>query len=714
MSEEGPTVFSGRYQLLRQLARGGMADVYLARDVSLDRQVALKVLIAEYADDPNFVERFRREAKAAANLNHHNIVGVHDWGQEHGTHYLVMEYVEGRTIADVLRSSGPLHPDRAAEIAFDVAGALACAHEAGLVHRDIKLGNIMVANDGVVKVSDFGIATALAHRDDHTLTQVGSVMGTATYFSPEQARGMTLDGRSDLYSLGVVLYEMIVGKPPFVADTATAVALKHVQELPAEPARDGVVVAPSLKAMIMKLLAKDPNLRYPKATDLRGDLKRYLSGRHNLAGETAAGTGGTAGTGVAESGADEPVVETPATLATPSDPVSPTPAGTPLGASSGTPPVGTVPPGQVPDQVPPGTPPGQVPPGQVPQGQVPGTPPGYPPQYYYEAPRRRDDWKRTALMLVALAALITVLGFLVVRFYEELGIGDSSDDTGNSSAVSLVTIPDIYGLNMVDAEVRLREAGLNATFEYRINPDVGENTAFSQAPPAGQRVESGAVVTVTMGQSQIPQIPPVTGRNAANARQILEEAGYVIIEITEPNQAEAGIVVRQDPPSRSELQRGEAVTIYVSTGPGQVFVPDVRNLTVIEAFRKLTDSGFRVGETSEASDTVPEGLVIDTQPVVGSPVDNGSEVIVVVSSGVPVVEVPDVVGLLFDTARLTLEREGLELGLITFDPVEVGSPDRGRVLAQTPPQGMELERGSEINLIVGELEVPTPTVTDGF
>ena len=274
MSEQGPTVFNGRYELLRHIARGGMADVYLARDELLDRQVALKVLFPEFANDPNFVERFRREAQAAANLNHPNIVGIYDWGQERGTYYIVMEFVEGRSIADVLRSTGPLHPDRAAEIAVDVAAALGTAHAAGLVHRDVKLGNILISDSGEVKVADFGIATALAANTETNLTQAGSVMGTATYFSPEQAQGKHLDGRSDLYSLGVVMYEMLTGVPPFVADTPVAVAYKHVQERPVPPSEAGASIAQSLEAITLKLLAKNPANRYPAADDLRSDLRR--------------------------------------------------------------------------------------------------------------------------------------------------------------------------------------------------------------------------------------------------------------------------------------------------------------------------------------------------------------------------------------------------------------------------------------------------------
>ncbi|HUS61295.1 MAG TPA: protein kinase, partial [Acidimicrobiales bacterium] len=203
------TVFNGRYELHRRLARGGMADVFLARDSLLDRPVAVKVLFPEFATDPSFVERFRREAQSAANLNHPNIVAVYDWGQEEGTYFIVMEYVEGRSLADIIKTEGPLHPKRAAEVASDIAAALGFAHRNGVIHRDIKPGNVLITPSGQVKVADFGIARALDAAAEQNLTQAGSVMGTATYFSPEQAQGLSLDPRSDLYSVGIVLYEMV-------------------------------------------------------------------------------------------------------------------------------------------------------------------------------------------------------------------------------------------------------------------------------------------------------------------------------------------------------------------------------------------------------------------------------------------------------------------------------------------------------------------------
>ena len=686
MSDEGLTVFNGRYELLRRIARGGMADVYLARDASLDRQVAVKVLFPEFANDPSFVERFRREAKAAANLNHPNIVGIYDWGQEQGTYYIVMEYVVGRSMADVMRSTGRLSPDRAAEIASDVAEALSSAHNAGLVHRDIKLGNIIVSDDGQVKVADFGIATALAQRAGDNLTHIGSVMGTATYFSPEQARGKALDGRSDLYSLGVVLYEMIVGKPPFTADTSTAVAVKHVQERPLPPSMLGVTVAQSLEAIILKLLAKNPANRYPRADDLRADLRRYLDGAHQIPDRV-----------VKPSSA--PTSERPVTRArsprTGSHPRTQSRTGPVRVPTASQPAVGGA--GDS----------GARPPAAPPPPHGGGPPPQYgPPAYYYEEVHRSDGWKRTLLMVLGLVVLLGALGFLAVTFYDSLGLDDETPPTGAtpSEEAVLVEVPDVIGLGFGEADAQLRALGLEPEPSYQVNLEVPENTVFAQSPPAGQRIAEEEIVALTVSQGEIPRVPSVRGRNRVDAEELLRNAGFGVIVIEGPSQAEAGTVVFQEPASGTEITEGDlVVTITVSTGPGQIFVPDVRGQSPFDAIQTLIGQGFRVAERREPSSEVPEGEIIDTDPPHGFPVSAGLEVFVIISDGPPLVAIPDVQGLLFDTGRLAIEREGLLIGTVTFEPVEPGSTDVGRILAQTPPPDLEVAAETAVDVVVGEL-----------
>ncbi|MGH2657282.1 MAG: Stk1 family PASTA domain-containing Ser/Thr kinase [Actinomycetota bacterium] len=281
MSEERPRrVLAGRYEIASLLGQGGMARVFRGTDRVLDRTVAVKVLSPQFADDDQFVARFRREAQAAAGLNHPNIVGVYDTGDQGDVHFIVMEYVEGRTLRDVIRGDGPLLPERAAEIGEAVARALSSAHQAGLVHRDIKPGNIMLTREGEVKVMDFGIARTST---GDTLTQTAAILGTASYLSPEQAQGLSVDTRSDIYSLGCVLYEMLTGRAPFIGDSPVAIAYMHVKEDPVPPSRLNQDVPPTLDSVVLKCMAKNPANRYETAEELRADLERARRGLPTLA-----------------------------------------------------------------------------------------------------------------------------------------------------------------------------------------------------------------------------------------------------------------------------------------------------------------------------------------------------------------------------------------------------------------------------------------------
>ena len=708
MSEQGPTVFNGRYELLRHIARGGMADVYLARDGLLGREVALKVLFPEFANDPNFVERFRREAQAAANLNHPNIVGIYDWGQERGTYYIVMEHVSGRSMSDVLRSTGPLHPDRAAEIASDVAGALSTAHAAGLVHRDIKLGNILVSDSGDVKVADFGIATALVSGGDAALTQHGSVMGTATYFSPEQAQGKALDGRSDLYSLGVVLYEMLAGVPPFQAETPVAVAYKHVQERPDGLIDRGVQVAESLQAITMKLLAKSPANRYPTADDLRNDLRRYLAGAHRISGKGAAAAGGAAAGAVAgaaaagaagppaESSAEHPVTEPPATAAIPpvdattAQPVTPTPAPG-LPQQPGQPTAGYVDPAQH---------------AAITQQHAAYGAAGY---YYEEPPRGGGIW-RTVALLASLGVLIVILGFLFASFLDALG-GDD-DNTPDEVVVDVVDVPSVEGLDVQEARELLLEAGLaQPDVEFETNDEVPVNQVFAQNPPPGERVEPNSVVTLRVSSGTADTVPSVIGSLREEAVATLQEFQYVVTEVTAASPQDAGTVISQSPSPGSVLAPGSTVEITVSTGPEVMPVPDVEGLDVIAAVNALREEGFVVNATQieEPSEEIEEGKVTRTEPAAAQLVAVGSQISIVVSTGVPTVPVPSVVNLLTDSAVNTIRSEGLVVGGPIFVDVPAGSPSDGRVISQDPEPFEEVEIGFVVTITVGQAVAPTTT-----
>jgi serine/threonine-protein kinase len=602
---EVPRVFSDRYELTHLIARGGMAEVYRARDRLLDRPVALKVLFPELSVDRAFVERFRREAQAAAKLSHPNIVPVFDWGEDASSYFIVMEYIDGRPLSAVLRETGPLEPKRAAEITAQVAAALASAHRHGVVHRDIKPGNVLITNDGQVKVTDFGIARAV--NTEESLTQTGAVMGTATYFSPEQAEGIGVDARTDIYSLGVVLFEMLTGRPPFLGDTPVSVASKHVRDIAPMPRELLETVPVEIEAVTMKAMAKDPDLRYQNAEDFRADLLRYLEG---LPVEAGPPVGSAEATGVI--GATQAMGASPRTQSFPR-----TVARTRDGGQGG----------------------------------------------------RRWGW--LALLLVLLAAVAVVAYLLVDTFAggfplpnvvgkpvaqaeqvltaKNLVIGAISRaanpaPTGTvvstdpvpgtnvakhavvnltvSAGEATVKVPSVVTDDLTTAEAVLSSNGLNYKVKF-VTSNGQQNFVLSQNPVAGASVRRGATVTLSIPKptNQVP-VPNLTGLTAQQAAAQLAPSLSVGSQTQAcSNSFPSGQVSGSSPPAGTSVGRGSSVNLVISSGPCQVVVKNVVGQAANDATGVLQGQGLTVTVASTTTcDPSDNGNVVSQDPTAGTQV----------------------------------------------------------------------------------------------
>ncbi|HET6915049.1 MAG TPA: Stk1 family PASTA domain-containing Ser/Thr kinase [Acidimicrobiales bacterium] len=668
MSEQ--QVFSDRYQLVNHIARGGMAQVYLARDLLLDRPVALKVLFPELSVDRAFVERFRREAKAAANLTHPNIVSIYDWGQGENTYFIVMEYVDGRTLSSILRE-GPLDPARAAEIGADVAAALDFAHRRGVIHRDVKPGNVLINNSGQVKVADFGIARAIGTSED--LTQTGSVMGTATYFSPEQAQGYGVDPRSDVYSLGVVLYEMATGRAPFTGDSPVSIAYKHVKEAVPVPRSVNPAVPAAFEAIVLKCLEKQPEQRYQTAEDLRADLIRFANGQPVIAATDATRVGTAVGAGVAGAALAGAALAGDATRV--------------QGAAGGTTamPVTTV-----------GGPLGPA--GAAGAAWGAGGPPGGPAGGGED---RSRQWAYGA-MAVAILLLLAVGIFFLGR----------SAGWWGSTAKTLTIPTDVVGKPVANAMGELQQLGFTKVSQQnQASSQYAEGDVISTNPSPGTSVKANSPVVLLVSSGPTPvQVPNVAGKTQDAATAILQQAGFTV-NVTQQNSSTVaqGLAIGTDPPAGNTAGKGSAVQLIISSGKQQVQIPSLVNQSPGAAGQALGQLGLNVQQQSEASSSVQAGLVTRTSPPAGATVPVGSTVTVFVSSGPSQVTVPNVVGETQSQAQSDLTNAGFQVNVVQ---VNVNKVDKNGIVQQQSPQGgQSANQGSTVTIFVGQFQGLGSTTT---
>jgi beta-lactam-binding protein with PASTA domain len=641
------SLFDGRYQILKRLGAGGMATVYLAEDQELGRQVAIKILNTKHSSDEQFVERFRREASSAAGLNHPNIVAIYDRGEAEGTYYIAMEVIQGRSLKELLLTRGASPISVAIAYTRQILAALRFAHRHGIVHRDIKPHNIIVDDEGRVKVTDFGIAHAGASQ----MTEVGSIIGTAQYLSPEQARGTPVDARSDLYSVGVVLYELLTGDVPFSGDTPVEIAMRHLSTIPDPPSSRRPEVTPDLDAVVLRALAKDPDDRYQSADEMDADLARVAIGL-GVSDETAeAATAVLAGAGLAA-----PTLITRA----------------PAQATASLPP-------------------------QAPTRVIPG--PGYydvPPP---PLPRQRTVWP----WLIVLALLIAAgIGSYIV--YQQI-----RQSTGETQAVE---IPYVVGLRQQLAIRKIRSAGLTPKIAGR-QPSQTLQKGFvtRQNPEAGNRDLSGNTVQIwiSSGKPRVEIPTDVVGQQATAALQELANLGLrpttKNVNSAKPSQT----VIGTSPAPGTAVVEGGVVTILVSKGPKPVQLPDVRGLSYDDAKARLAAQGFTIVRRNDIQSDQPIGVVISELPTQGTMQTPDKTVNLFVSKGPGKVDVPDVVNMALIDAEATLRQAQLQW---TISYRNTSDQTQDNIVVDQHPQTGRVPPGTPIRLVVFRyVAVPTTTTT---
>jgi eukaryotic-like serine/threonine-protein kinase len=570
---ERDTIVDGRYRVIRRLGSGGMADVYCAEDTQLGRQVALKLLYRRFAEDAEFVERFRREASSAAGLQHPNVVGIFDRGEWDGTYYIAMEFLPGRNLKQVVRDHGALEPALAVDLVVQILKAARFAHRRGIVHRDIKPHNVIVDDEGRAKVTDFGIARA----GTSEMTETGSIMGTAQYLSPEQAQGHPVDARSDLYSIGIVLYELLTGQLPFDADSPVTIALKQVSEEPVSPMRLNPAVSPALDAVVMRALRKDPAQRFQDADAFIAALESALTGGYV---ETVAVAEDPVALLEEEDRRDRRRIAVIALilLALAALAVGAWLLFSPEQRS-------------VPDVV----------------GKSSGT---------------------AAQILQNQGFEVDVVPIQSDTVAQDRVAGQSPDPGTEADEGSLVTItvssgpgetqvPLVQDLPADDAVARLREAGLKSEQRREFSETVKNGRVIETSPSEGSTVRKGSTVTlvVSRGKEKV-DVPGVVGKAREEAERLIRRA-ELEPAVTEREDADAdpGTVLEQDPAAGTALAKGRTVELVVAKAPAEVVVPGVIDAAEAEAVAALEDAGFEVAvEDATAETPAEDGIVLEQDP----------------------------------------------------------------------------------------------------
>lgn len=531
---EEPRRLGGRYELGSVLGRGGMAEVYIAHDTRLGRTVAVKTLRVDLARDPSFQARFRREAQSAASLNHPSIVAVYDTGEDYvdgvSIPYIVMEYVDGSTLRELLHSGRKLLPERSLEMTIGILQALEYSHRSGIVHRDIKPANVMLTRNGQVKVMDFGIARAMGD-SGMTMTQTAAVIGTAQYLSPEQAKGETVDARSDLYSAGCLLYELLTVRPPFVGDSPVAVAYQHVREEPQPPSVYDPEVTPSMDAIVLKALTKDPDYRYQSADEMRADIEACLDGQP-VAATVALGAVGYNGGGYGGYGNDAPTTALPPQQD----------AGTSM-----------------------------LPPMREDDGG-----------YGYDQPqgngRRKPKKSNTSTILLVVAAVLVLIGAIFMG---------KALFSGNGSGNDTVSVPQFVGDTKSEAQDRASNGGITITFgEAMFCADQPKDHVCQQSAEVDSKIPKDQSVTLQLSKgAEKVEVPDVTGDSFEDAEAELKDKGFEVDKQSKTSNEEEGTVLKQDPKSGSKRDKGSTITLTVAVAPEEVTIKDVSNKTQAEATR---------------------------------------------------------------------------------------------------------------------------------